>query len=508
MTTTATAADRTLQLIADTLTATEAPMPDQPRTDDRIPLRTELSTAGQLAQALEANRQLHVRLGRAESETQAMMRDRNAALAERDQARATVATVEREHHESLATLSAVWAALNHGGYSHPTATAAELVEQAVTDRDNARETGDFRAAAIRANLAELRAAGQVITAVRTGTLEDIERALAAYDAGTEPTPPDNPATLRAAARHLRLLVDNRDRIWRPAPDGTYHRHPFGRRTRNTLDRQYGPTQTAMLIWLDGQDDEHAHTYGMACPVTCCRWPMEPSSLREQEAQAPGSGPARVQGSPDPRHVARLDRTGWVWFPDGNGRWRGAGTCHLNVSTETLERLHGPTVEAVVVPATAPEPIRPADWEQRAIDSITDAWSLVEDDAAVSAQRLAEIAVRAVIDAGLVGPGGRCAGCGQTYPRTPRAEVSLCWTCATEDQTGLDEPATTPTVGEYHWGRAWSPTQDEATCPCPKAPCGYVVRTAESTGCELHGPSETMRGGHFAASCPANTAREG
>ncbi|TDC42123.1 hypothetical protein E1166_08905 [Micromonospora sp. KC213] len=60
--------------------------------------------------------------------------------------------------------------------------------------------------------------------------------------------------------------------------------------------------------------------------------------------------------------------------------------------------------------------------------------------------------------------------------------------------------------EYHWGRAWSPTQDEATCPCAKAPCGYVIRSADSAGCEYHGPMQTMRGGHPADRCPGK--REG
>ncbi len=71
----------------------------------------------------------------------------------------------------------------------------------------------------------------------------------------------------------------------------------------------------------------------------------------------------------------------------------------------------------------------------------------------------------------------------------------------------EEPATERRVPEYHWGHAWSPTQDEATCPCPKAPCGYVVRSQESPECEHHGPMQTMRGGHPADRCPAER-REG
>ncbi|WP_328339491.1 hypothetical protein [Micromonospora sp. NBC_00421] len=97
------AADRTLQLIADTLAATEAPMPDQPRTDDRIPLRTtELSTAGLLD---------HV------------TRDRDEARTDLGQA--------------LAQLTDAWAALNAAGYAHPVASVADLIRQCAADRDAA-----------------------------------------------------------------------------------------------------------------------------------------------------------------------------------------------------------------------------------------------------------------------------------------------------------------------------------------------------------------------------------
>ncbi|MEV4767773.1 hypothetical protein [Micromonospora humida] len=457
--------------------------PVQPIDADRIPLRTaELSTAGLLAQAqaaahaLEVERDdLRIQLHRAESETRAMVRDRDAVIVERDQARATVATVEREHHESLAALSAVWAALNRGGYSHPTATAAELVEQAVTDRNNARDTAAFRAGVIELHIDDARAARTVIDAVRAwrdhhGTasdhaarLDDLQAALAAYDSG-DPLEDDES-----------VLVDNRGRIWRVGPGDTW-RHPVdGVLSWQALEAF--DAHPALLVWLDEQDAAHVcdpiecacelspadapqpttGTWGEQQVIAGLRTGTAHATLQrgaanlierlirqrdEQVAPSPGSGPARVQGEPDPRHIARLDRTGWVWFPDGNGRWRGAGTCHLNVSAETLERLHGPTVEAIVVPAE-PEPIRPADWEQRAIDAVEDALAAAWPDLAadpVHTEQLAIIAVRAIIDAGLVGPGGRCPRCGSTYPRTVGlGEDARCWTCATEDQTGLDEP---------------------------------------------------------------------
>ncbi|AYF30625.1 hypothetical protein CSH63_24910 [Micromonospora tulbaghiae] len=165
---------------------------------------------------------------------------------------------------------------------------------------------------------------------------------------------------------------------------------------------------------------------------------------------------------------------------------------------------------------AEQGIRPPAWEQHATDAVSAAlaqtWSW--SDRSVMPARIAEVAVRAIVDAGLAGPGGRCPTCGATYPRTlPAGEDQRCWTCSTQEVVGLPEyagsavgPAAAPgELPEYHWGRAWSPTQDEATCPCPKAPCGYVVRSSEPTGCELHGPMQTMRGGHPADRCPGRSA---
>ncbi|EEP73522.1 hypothetical protein MCAG_03849 [Micromonospora sp. ATCC 39149] len=90
-------------------------------------------------------------------------------------------------------------------------------------------------------------------------------------------------------------------------------------------------------------------------------------------------------------------------------------------------------------------IRPADWEQRAADVIAD--DLIQwgyPAANPMCTRIAASAVRALIDAGLAGPGGRCRKCGDTYPRTlPAGQDPLCWTCDSEEVVGLPEcPATT------------------------------------------------------------------
>jgi hypothetical protein len=54
---------------------------------------------------------------------------------------------------------------------------------------------------------------------------------------------------------------------------------------------------------------------------------------------------------------------------------------------------------------------------------------------------------------------------------------------------LPDPAAVSTPGSvghgYHWGRAWSPSDIEALCPCPKAPCGYVIQGKESPDCDQH-----------------------
>ncbi|MGX4657081.1 hypothetical protein ACWCHM_26030 [Micromonospora sp. SCSIO 07396] len=413
--------DRTLAAIDATLTATEAPaMTTPPSPADRIPLRTELSTAGQLAQARETIRDLRIQLDRAEGEARAMVRDRDAALDERNQAR-------------------------------------EQLDNVTADLDHAQSVADRLREQLRAN-------GTLLARLRD-LAEQADRAWAAHDTVGEPAPADDQDDDGAAERddcerladaleHAEsVLVDNRDRIWRPAPDGaTYHRHPFGRRTRDTLDRQYGPTQTAMLIWLDGQDDEDDEVGRCEHDVSLddeCRQclidtygPDAGDSQPEVPAPSPGSGPARVQGSPD--RVAQA--AGWI---------AAAGIPVIDRDVRAwLDRLGVPVpvgiwplmteIRRAVIAAgdagyaAAPEPIRPADWEQRAIDAVREA--LQAPPFVHPAVRAAAIAVRAIIDAGLVGPGGRCPDCGSTYPRTlPPGEDARCWTCSTEDQTGLDEP---------------------------------------------------------------------
>ncbi|MFY1588968.1 hypothetical protein ACN267_31260 [Micromonospora sp. WMMD734] len=409
-------------------------MPDT----DRIPLRTtELSTAGQLAQVTRDRDLLRTELGQARAELTDVLHDLQVAVGP--------------------------------SYSAPSSAAVEAVRQiseartaladALDELKHSRDSDNFRAGVIREHAAELGAAGEVIAVVRDAQ-ERIDRALAGYDTRPEVALNDGTAErddcerLADALEHAEsVLVDNRDRIWRPAPDGvTYHRHPFGRRTRDTLDRQYGPTQTAMLIWLDGQDDEDDEVGRCEHDVSLdeCRQclidtygPDAGDSQPAVPAPSPGSGPARVQGSPD--RVAQA--TGWI---------AAAGIPVIDRDVRAwLDRLGVPVpvgiwplmteIRRAVIAAgdagyaAAPEPIRPADWERRAVDVVREA--LQAPPFVHPAVRAAAIAVRAIIDAGLAGPGGRCPDCGSTYPRTlPPGEDARCWTCSTEDQTGgLDEP---------------------------------------------------------------------
>lgn len=92
-------------------------------------------------------------------------------------------------------------------------------------------------------------------------------------------------------------------------------------------------------------------------------------------------------------------------------------------------------------------LRPADWERQAVDAVctalADAWSFLRTDP-VNATRLADVAVRAIIDAGLAGPGGRCPTCQATYPRTmPPGTDARCSTCSTWSQAAAEEQPAEP-----------------------------------------------------------------
>ncbi|WP_329013143.1 hypothetical protein OG271_03870 [Micromonospora rifamycinica] len=404
------AADRTLQLIADTLAATEAPaMTDQPRTDDRIPLRTELSTAGLLD---------HV------------TRDRDEARTDLGQA--------------LAQLTDAWAALNAAGYAHPVATVADLIRQCAADRDAAvSQLNHTRTTAhaleverddLRIQLHRAEAEARAMMRDRDAVIVERDQARATITAQA--------AQLRATGTllcRLRDLAEEADRAW--AEHDTVDEQPHvcdpiecgcelspadapqpandaqgEQRIRCTCDAP-GEPGFPHRPWCATQ---HQHP-GPDCAGLC-----EPS---------PGSAPARVQGG----QPAGYEVVVTALHQDGLGALR-SGDVAVSAVVDQADGATATEALAQVLRALGgPETIRPADWERDAIDAARDAVL----DARLAgnpahADQLAGTAVRAIIDAGLAGAGGRCSGCGRTFPRTPHAG-SRCWTCATEDQTGLDEP---------------------------------------------------------------------
>ncbi|MEV6800541.1 hypothetical protein AB0M91_19670 [Micromonospora rifamycinica] len=429
-------ADRTLQLIDATLTATEAPaMTDQPRTDDRIPLRTELSTAGRLAQA------------------QVRIRDLEALC---DRLTATVAGADTERDQALAQITDAWAALNAAGYAHPVASVADLIRQCAADRDAAvSQLNHTRTTAhdlevdrddLRIQLHRAEAEARAMVRDRNAVIVERDQARAQLAAARADTHRD-------IARQIRILVDD---------------------------------PTVLRWWLDTCDPTptgYAELLGH----------LAEKIGRGDDAQAPGSAPARVQGDdPEPppgavpvTQAEQIDLLGGALDATRRDLARVAAALtreeqgHAETAAdrdqvqEMADRLaaglgavvrtmveHGHPGEpclrsgwvrvsevngwqqllgeyTALAEGRAPESIRPADWEQRAITAARDA--LAGTWRTIAAIAVAEVAVRAIIDAGLAGAGGRCAGCGATTPRTPRAAGSLCWTCATEDQTGLAEP---------------------------------------------------------------------
>lgn len=54
----------------------------------------------------------------------------------------------------------------------------------------------------------------------------------------------------------------------------------------------------------------------------------------------------------------------------------------------------------------------------------------------------------------------------------------------------------------HVARAWFDHEMEEGCPCPKAPCGFVILGEFSPDCFIHDLSKTIRQGHWEDQCPA------
>mgnify|MGYP002350404199 CR=1 FL=1 len=138
-------------------------------------------------------------------------------------------------------------------------------------------------------------------------------------------------------------------------------------------------------------------------------------------------------------------------------------------------------------------IRPAAWEQHATNAISAALSQTWDwsDGSVMPARIAEVAVRAIVDAGLAGPGGRCPTCGETYPRTmPAGEDQRCWTCSTQEVVGLPEYGGTAEDARRRHTAAFNALSRTLTLVDPFMPLSVRERCAEAVLAALDGLEPT------------------
>ncbi|MFI1197724.1 hypothetical protein ACH4T9_31310 [Micromonospora sp. NPDC020750] len=124
-----------------------APEPTRPvpTTADRL-AEAARNTSPTRALDLEAERDdLRIQLHREQAETCNMVRDRDEVIRERDQARETaeyryglLVTAAAERDEARGTITAAWAALNAAGLQSPTDSVADLIARLAAQRDHAR----------------------------------------------------------------------------------------------------------------------------------------------------------------------------------------------------------------------------------------------------------------------------------------------------------------------------------------------------------------------------------
>lgn len=360
--------------------------------------------------------------------------------AELGQARSATTAAEREHGEALGVITDVWAALNAAGTTG-SGSPADHIQRLTADRDRLRraldaardgvELIDRALSSVDGAPAQTAAERTDSPAGRTGQGDG------ATDAHRGAEGADDSVRLADALEHAESArIDVDGDLWRPAPGGQWTLSGTRHVTldEDVLEHMHGPTRPVLIvdIWLDEQD--------------------------EQDQDAPlGSGPDRAQGQQAGYEVVvtRLHHD--------NRSALQSGDTVVSAVVDAVDAVTATDALAQVQQALdAPEPIRPADWERKAIGVVREA--LDADWAVLGTGRAAEIAVRAIIDAGLAGPGGRCPACGSTYPRTvPAGQDPRCWTCSTEpDPAELDEhrdtvarvldnvrngrPANTPTEG--------------------------------------------------------------
>jgi hypothetical protein len=110
----------------------------------------------------------------------------------------------------------------------------------------------------------------------------------------------------------------------------------------------------------------------------------------------------------------------------------------------------------------------------------------------------------------VEPGERhLAECPLLPALTQQGDAEAAWQPAKPGDTpgaltpGEDDQPQPIDAGAYHIGRAWSGTEIENTCPCPKAPCGLVIQGQADPDCTQHpiARAKTIRQSHRAEDCP-------
>ncbi|MFF0721323.1 hypothetical protein [Micromonospora sp. NPDC003816] len=312
----------------------------------------------------------------------------------------------------------------------------------------------------------------------------------------------------AARTDATVRIDTRNVIWHPAPNGQWHHPLYGTYTLDNIHEEYGPSRTALLIAIDDEQDEEQVDIAEARVLAALEslgWPDDRNdgtdypgaaweAVREAIAAADAVAPVPPARAQEPTQAAP-EQPGhddqctpplcaacgcWCHLIEQAIRARLAAVWPAYEGSELLDHLAAEAGAAAVAVALQHAPL-PA-WVLELVRGL----ERYEAEHPVLFRQL--------------GGGYAQWDCpGRLLDLVP-ADVR-----AQADTQPAQEPTAQPTqVLEYHWGRAWSPTQDEATCPCPKAPCGYVIRQQTAAECEYHGPAQTMRGGHPADRCPAQT----
>ncbi|WP_431895821.1 hypothetical protein [Micromonospora haikouensis] len=369
---------------------------------DRIDAAAEaLARARTGAHALEVERDdLRIALGRADAETAAMVRDRDEVIRERDQA--------RHERDTLTDAIARMISLPPDAVAH-----AYNVRYGPAERPNspAGHPGGDDAAT------EAHRGAQLLDALDAWA-QHWHRYIAA---GAHPAHPADIALLAAYDAH-RPDADapppgsGEDRAQDAEPE---HRNdpPRRRAPRIVPYAERAPLYAAYQAardWAEQNGESYTDDGIIQAAVKAYGLAQMPAWVLDL-----------VQGLADyedehPALYRRMDGSKYE-------RWTCPGALLDLVPSQVLAEAG--RRGARCKPADSPESIRPADWEQRAVTAARDGLAAAWPN--LGAGAVAEVAVRAIIDAGLAGPGGRCPACGQTYPRTPDPADPRCWTCSSE-----------------------------------------------------------------------------